>query len=219
MIYLSWAALCEGASDRAYFEVLIPRLMQDISDTHGLGKTDIPGPVMMLTSRSIQQFAKEACEAKDSFCLVFVHADTGGRNLEAAIEARSCAYCAAIKDLCAWPLVRCVVIMPRTETESWLLADPAAVTAALGFTGSPAAIGLPANAREAERLAQPKAALETAVRAVRGKNRRFNVQQLFSLIAQKQSIAALRHAPSFVDFETSLHEALADLRCVRALAI
>ena len=36
MTYLSWAAMFEGATDRTYFEVLIPRLMEAVTLT-GLG--------------------------------------------------------------------------------------------------------------------------------------------------------------------------------------
>ena len=157
MTYVSWAALYEGPSDRAYFDVLIPRVMEDLTLQHGIRNCTIPpNPAMLLGRGTVEQVAKEACAAKDAFQLVFIHVDTGGRNLESGLDNRSTAYCTAMNETCKWPSARCVVISPRHETEAWILCDPAGVASALGYTGNPIRIGLPASAVQAKASLTPR---------------------------------------------------------------
>jgi hypothetical protein len=215
MTYVRWAALYEGATDQAYFELLIPRVMEDMIMAHGIRYSTIPPAAAVRLQRgTVETVAQEARLAKDAFHLVFIHADTGGRAREADLEERSVRYCEAMHDLCDWPAVRCITISPRHETEAWILADPHAVTAALGYLGSPDSIGLPGDANQAERLGDPKAVLAEAMIQVRGRRRNPDVEQLFPAIAQRQSLAKLRPAKSFAAFEASLRAALADLGCV-----
>ena len=212
MTYLSWAALYEGASDEAYFEVLIPRVMEDIIAGRGKRHSTIPPtPAIRLKRDAVDVVAREASNARDAFHLMFIHADTGGRKVETALEARSGRCCEAMHAMCDWPPVRCITITPRHETEAWVLADPDAVTASLGYVGSPGSIGLPADANEAERLVDPKAVLAAAVNQVRRRRRPFSARQMFPAIAQRQSLAKLRAATSFATFEIDLLAALADL--------
>lgn len=215
MTYVSWAAFYEGATDQAYFELLVPRVMEDIIMRLGTRHSTIPpAPAVRLQRGAIESVAREACSARDAFLLVFVHADTGGRSLEAGLEGRSVRYCEAMNAVCDWPPVRCITISPRHETEAWILADPEAVTAALGYLGSPDSIGLPGDANEAERLGDPKAVLAAAVSKVRGRRRPFDAKQIFPAIAQRQSLDKLRKARSFTAFERSLRAGLADLGCI-----
>jgi Domain of unknown function (DUF4276) len=215
MTYVSWAALYEGATDQTYFEQLIPRVMEDIIMLHGTRHSTIPPtPAVRLQRRTVEKVAQEACAARDAFHLVFIHADTGGRNLEANLEERSFGYCEAMHTLCCWRPVRCITISPRHETEAWILADPTAVTAALGYLGPSHSIGLPGNADQAERLGDPKTVLAAAVRQVRGRRRPIDVKQIFPAIAQRQSLASLRQSQSFAAFEAGLLAALADLGCI-----
>jgi hypothetical protein len=215
MIYISWAAMYEGASDAAYFEVLLPRVMQEIIALHGESAATVPNTAAATFPRGpVDDVARSICEASEAFHLVFIHSDTGGRNLEAQLNSRSCAYCAAIQRECAWPASRCVVIAPRHETEAWVLADPSAVTDALGWRGSLDSIGLPANGSAAEGLGDPKLTLEQAVRHVRGR-RSGRPQHYYAAIAQRQELRELRGTASFRSFEDALYSALVDLGCVR----
>jgi hypothetical protein len=215
MIYLSWAVLYEGDTDAAYFDLLIPRLMDEIVMVHGTRHANIPtAPALRLRRQAVGNVAKEACQARHAFYLMFIHADTGGRNVEAGMEERSSAYCEAMHKLCELPPVRCITISPRHETEAWILADSEAVMSALGYNGSPDSIGLPVNAAQAERLSDPKAVLSRAVGQVRGRRRNFDVKQIFPAIAQRQSFTALREARSFTVFEANLLAALTDLGCI-----
>ncbi len=215
MTYVSWAALYEGGTDQAYFDLLIPRVMEDIVMLQGIRHSTIPpAPALVLRRRRVEEVAQEACNARDAFQLIFIHADTGGRNLEAGLGGRSIRFCEAMLALCRWPLARCVAILPRRETEAWVLADPQAVIGALGYLGSPHCLGLPTDGGEAEQLGDPKAVLAAAVRQIRGRRRPANVQQIFPAIAQRQSLANLRRAKSFIEFEDGLRVALAKLGCI-----
>jgi hypothetical protein len=216
MIYLSWAALYEGATDTSYLGVLLPRIMEAISLADGRQEIRVPPDAVYGTGlpREMQSFAEAACSLKDSVHIIFVHADTGGRALEANMGSRSCAYCDAIRDFCEWPPERCVVVAPRHEMEAWALADPAAVCDALGYAGHPADLDLPQDAVAAEGLADPKATLEAALAEVRGRRSRQPAHQILPAIARDQSIDALRRSPSFRDFEQDLRGAMASLGCI-----
>jgi Domain of unknown function (DUF4276) len=215
MTYVSWGVLYEGPTDQVYFDVLIPRLMEDIVLSSGIRTSTIPSaPAVVLTRGTIEQVVKEACEARDAFHLCFIHSDTGGRNLEGMLEHRSTAYCERMHALCNWPPVRCIVIAPRKETEAWILADGSAVTSALGYSDTPTSIGLPATAAQAERVADPKATLKQAMQRVRGRRRPVSESDLFPAIAQRQSFSELRRTRSFRQFEQKLILGMADLGCV-----
>lgn len=217
MTYPSWASLYEGSTDEAYFEIIIPRLMEDLVARTGTRNVHIPLTAAVRlgkNGRGVAQVAAEACAEQDAFYILFIHADTGGRALEAGVADRSVAFCEAAHALCDFPPDRCVVVTPRHETEAWILADPEAVGGALGFRGSPAELGLPANAPEAERLRDPKAVLKEAISQVRGRRSSQNVGQLIPAIAQRQSIAALQRSASFQAFEARFATALRSLGCI-----
>ncbi len=215
MTYVCWAVMFEGNSDRAYFEVLIPRVVELITAEHGVRSVTVPtSPAVFLKRGSAQDVAHEACRHKEAFYLVFVHADAGGRNLEKTVAMRSTDICDAMETECDWPRARCIPIVPRKEMEAWLLCDPAAVCESLGFRGKADDLGLPDGGKAAEHLEDPKATLTAAIRHVR-KNRFYDAKQLYGAIAQRQSRNQLRTSPSYVEFEDLLYEALVSLGCVR----
>ena len=110
-VYLAYALFCEGPSDFAYFEVLIPRLIDSIVSDFGVRPVDRPdAPTLRLgqPNRAVEVVAMEACRAKDAFHLAFIHADTGGRrNQEGALDGRSVAYCRKMHEICDFPQPRC----------------------------------------------------------------------------------------------------------------
>lgn len=214
MTYVAWAALYEGESDAAYYNVLIPRLMEDIV-LSGTKLPTIPSmPAIRLKRAGPEEAAKEVCATSDAFFLVFIHADTGGRALTENMTHRSTSYCEEMTKLCEWRMDRCIVIAPSHETEAWILADPLAVTSTLGYAGTAASLSLPANPAAAERLTDPKATLLEAVSQVRGRRRAIDLGQVFPAIAQRQSLAQLRRSKSFERFEQKVRVALYGLGCI-----
>jgi hypothetical protein len=215
--YVCWAALYEGNSDRAYFNVLIPRVIENLLLTEGVRNSSVTtSPTVELggKGRSIEAVAAEACEAKDAFHLVVIHADTGGRAQNENLAARSIQYCEAMSARCNWPEQRCVVMTPSHEMEAWALADPSAITSAFGYRGNAKDIGLPDNPKEAERLVNPKATLAFAVQKIRGRRSPDLMEQLLPAIALRQDIESLRKSRSFLEFEVKLRAGLASLGCL-----
>ena len=85
MRYVSWAALYEGSSDALYFDVLIPRMLRDMIACEGNTLADVPDNAVVRLghrSRQVETVAQEICHYREAFDLVFIHADTGGRDVE-----------------------------------------------------------------------------------------------------------------------------------------
>ena len=212
-MYLAYALFCEGSSDYSYFEILVPRVIESAVLKAGNVPVDVPErPSLRLgrRGRSVDDVAEEACDGREAFHLVFVHADTGGRGQQTRLEPRSTAYCERMHEICALRPERCVLLRPTSMTESWALADPEAVLDTLGYRGAPSELNLPPCAAQAEAHPDPKACLDSALRSVRGP-RRSRGETLLPAIAQRQSIDALRETSSFQRFELSLRAALQDL--------
>ncbi len=212
-MYLAYALFCEGASDYSYFEVLVPRVIESTVLKVGKTPVDVPErPSLRLgrKGRSVDVVAREACDGREAFHVVFVHADTGGRGQRAKLPERSTAYCRRMHEECELPRARCVLLRPASMMESWALADPAAVLDTLGYRGTPAELGLPTGAEQAEAHPDPKGCLDSALLAVRGP-RRSRGDSLLPAIAQRQSMDALRRSTSFQELERDLRTALGDL--------
>lgn len=217
MTYLSWAAMHEGPTDRAYVDVLIPNLLEDIVMRRGTRNVTVPAnPAVVLGNhgRAVDNVASEICSESEAFYLVFIHADTGGRGLQAGLAGRSEAYVQAAFDLCNFPMERCIIIAPKHETEAWMLADCDSVASALGYRGNVNDLGLPSNAAAAEKLVDPKAVLNQAIQQVRGRRARPNVHQFIAAIAQRQDLDRLRESESFRSFEAGLTNALTTMGCI-----
>ena len=214
-MYLAYGVFYEGSSDAQYFDVLIPRILEDLISKHAARTVDFPAtPTVRLGAggRTVERVAREMCAARESVDLVFVHADTGGRNVEAGIGTRSDAYCACARDACGFPSDCCICIRVRHETEAWALGDPQAVSDALGFSGE---LDIPSGAAAAEKLLDPKAVLRDAVRAARGRRfRQTDIASLLPIIAQKQDIDRLLASTSFSDFYEDTASALASLHAI-----
>ena len=210
-MYLAWAAFYEGNTDDNYFRVLLPRLLDDLARNHG-GKSpiviaDYPAFRAGLLSRNVEKVAEEICEGRESFDLLFVHADQGGRGLAATLSDRCDAFIEAAADLCGFQTERAIKMCPRHETEAWALADRQAICEVLGFNGNPIDLGLPSTPRQAEKLPDPKAALSTAIQRASGR-RKMNPGRLLPLIAQAQRLSELRRASSFAHFENQIVDAM-----------
>lgn len=218
MRYVSWAAFYEGPSDALYLDVLLPRIIRNLITREGTQLVEVPDvPAVKLGARgrSVEKVAKEACAFREAYDVIFIHADMGGRGLALGVGDRADAYCAALKALCNWPAERCITITPRHETEAWLLADGEAVAGALGYNGDPVEVGLPIDARAAERLNDPKQVLAIAIEKIAGRRRMQRVDSLFPAIAQRQQIELLRRSASFAAFEERLRACLRTIGCIR----
>lgn len=207
-MYLSWSAYYEGASDAQYFNVIIPRLLDEIIRNSGKRPCDVgeyPALELGIGNRSFDDVAAQICERKNEFHIIFVHADLGGRGQAANIAHRREQLIQKASEICGFDPRTAVMLSPEKEVEAWALADLPAVRRALGVnTISPDL--LPNTPTAAERLTDPKASLDAIVRSVT--SRRSSARNILVRIAQEQRIDELRRASSFQAFETSLRNAL-----------
>ena len=215
MTYISWAALYEGTSDQRYFDIILPRMMEDLIIRRGVRNTTVPqSPALVLQRGNSASVAAQICESRDSFHVIFIHADTGGRSLEEGIGPHGPDFCDSAAQLCNWPPQRCIVIAPRHEVEAWVLADGEAVCAALGYNGAPSGIGLPGTPAAAQSLVDPKAVVVAAIKKVRGRRKNFDSSQIFASVAQQQKLSLLRSLTQFRDFEAKTVLVLQSLGCL-----
>ena len=76
-MYLAYALFCEGSSDFAYFEVLIPRVIAALVAETGIRPVDTPAePAVRLGrgDRSVSAVAAEACHSRETFHIVVIQA-------------------------------------------------------------------------------------------------------------------------------------------------
>lgn len=209
MTYVSWAIFVEGSTDHDYLAGLIPRCIEDIvfrSRGAAAEVPDAPAVVFGIGSRDFNTAAEEICKAKEAFELLFVHSDTGGRALEAAIEARTTALIANAQARCGLRMDRCIVVAPKKETEAWCLADTNALRKNFGVPNAFAFPMLPGNPAGVENLQDPKLTMDEVIDSLPSKRKgKFP----FSGVAQCQEINNLMRAvPSFEAFYLSLASAL-----------
>lgn len=207
-MYLSWSAFYEGATDAHYFNVLIPRLLDDIVRTDCLKPCDIiefPAVQFGVRSRSFDKVSEEICARKNEFHIIFVHADMGGRGLAENLADRREHLIKLANDLCGFNPDFAVMLSPDRELEAWALSDETALRSALGVNSIPQHL-VPASPTAAEALVDPKATLDNIIRSVVRK--RPPSKQILVRIAQEQSLSELRKANSFKIFERSLRQAL-----------
>ena len=91
-MYLAWALFCEGITDRSYLEILIPRVLEDLLLRNGNRPVDVARQSAVpigQRNRTVDAVAAEACDAREAFHLLFVHAGTGGRALQQNLDGLS----------------------------------------------------------------------------------------------------------------------------------
>jgi hypothetical protein len=207
-VCLSWAAFYEGRSDSAYFNVLLPRVIEDALRIGGNRPYDVgvsPAVQFGVEERRFEIVSAEICARREEFHILFVHADSGGRAQAQAIENRREALVRLAEKLCNFDRGSAVMLSPRRELEAWALSDADAIASAFGVGVLPPDT-VPGAPEEAERLADPKAALREVGRRIG--RRRDDSKGVLVRIAQAQRLDQLRKTVSFREFEEDLLRAL-----------
>jgi hypothetical protein len=157
-----------------------------------------------LQERVRDALAKYPCE------LLFVH-----RDAEGASPKKRHAEVATAVGLLERP-IRYVAVIPVRMTEAWLLADERALRAAADNPRGSTDLGLP-PARSLERLADPKAILEQALRTAseaRGRHLsrfRRDINRRVQRVAELADPRLLRALPSFCKLEADVQGATSTL--------
>ncbi|TPW26461.1 hypothetical protein [Pararhizobium mangrovi] len=207
-MYLSWSAFYEGATDSQYFNVLIPKVLDDIVRVSGKKPCDVgefPSVEFGIDNRSFDNVAEQICARRNEFHIIFVHADLGGRGQAEDIKRRREQLIQKAHEICGFDARTAVMLSPEKELEAWALCDHAAVRTALGVRAIPENL-MPTTPLAAEKLLDPKASFEGIVKSVVRK--KHGTRQILVRIAQEQNIEELRRARSFKSFEDSLRSVL-----------
>jgi len=214
MIYLGWALFAEGPTDIRYFETLLPRVILNLvqqSDGAEAVVPDQPVEVFGVSVRDLDAAANNICSASEAFSLLFVHGDTGSRAQEQHLANRTCALCERVEASCRFRRDRCVIIAPRRETESWCLADKAAIRLACGLRADLDLPFIPDNASSVEAIDDPKAMINQ-IQEILSKGKRRRAPPIpYASLGQLQDLDRLRQLPSYRSFEGQLVRALQTL--------
>ena len=213
MNVLSWALYAEGETDLDYLGTLLPRIIQHIAFASPSGPAPVvpeqPAAIFGQGSRSFDRAAKEICDARDAFVLLFVHGDSGGRSQQETVDRRTIGLCQKAHDACDLRLDRCIPVAPRQATEAWCLADIGALRAAFQLRPDYQFPQLIATPRSVEQLNDPKTVARQIVEGTIRGRRRSPPRFPYTLVAQQQGLEVLRMVPSFEALYRAVSRALA----------
>lgn len=202
----------EGPTDHRFLPPLLERLTTNVLLAEGRYPVRIDPPVHLrpASERSREEGLVEAvAETEGAVDVLFLHADGNGdpdgtrdNVLAPLVDAVEGAFGDGA------PLF--VPVVPVREMEAWMIADPATLAQVVGSTLDAAGLGLPARARDVEGVADPKLALEEAVRRARSRTRRRRVQIPYEPIGERIALDRLRSVAAFARLEADLTERLSE---------
>jgi hypothetical protein len=214
MRWLGTALYAEGPTDVRFLQPLLQRAcaqmcltgcsepveVSDVLDLQPLPRTH--------GQPRAQRIAAVAREARVAWSILFIHADSDGdqgRAIQERIEPARALLQAE------WG-AQSVAVVPVRMTEAWVLADFQALKGAFGTTMSEHDLGLAdAEAHGPDRLTDPKATLEAAFRASRGRRRARSVAPYFGMIGETASFDELRKLDAYRRMEGELRLSLRTL--------
>jgi hypothetical protein len=199
----------EGDTDRRFLGPLIQRTFEDLLFTAS-GQIDCLPPVWLGEAKS-KDIAKAALEAgKDKLMLYCAHVDEDGKGHQRTVELQL----KPALDLLEvgggnYPPV--IPIMPKEETESWLLADTDTLRGTLNTQLTASQLGLQGNP---ESYTDPKQKLIDVIRIVNAEPARYiKVEKgtLYAPMGADCSLAELRKLASFSRFEAAARAGLVEI--------
>lgn len=219
MRYLGLALYAEGPTDERFLGPLLLRLSVDICHRASRHRIEINDELLILThSGKLGRASREdrivdaARQAQGSWSILFVHADADGDAVRARRERTQPALDRLRQEFDARG--QGVAVIPVRETEAWALCDGDALRSCFGSTLDDRALGLPANAKAVERLADPKRCLDDVYAASRAGVRRRphrSVHEMYGALGEQVALDRLRGLHAFAALETELTQVLAAL--------
>lgn len=218
MIYIGLALYSEGRTDDYFLQPLLQRLCEDLcqgaTQLVDIGSVVRLDDVSHVKDRHVR-VVEAARQHRGAWQVLFVHTDGAG-DPDAARRERTEPALNALEQ--AFPGEGFgVPVVPVRETEAWALCDGEALRQVMGTTLTDRDMGLPDSPGDAEKVQNPKAALEVAFLATNPtqKRRRSGVSPLLNAVGETVSLARLRQVPSFVALEEDLRRVLQRLRVLR----
>ncbi|HHA2765405.1 TPA: hypothetical protein ACOEQU_003802 [Stenotrophomonas maltophilia] len=211
MNYLGLALYAEGSTDYYFLQPLLRRLSEDVMALRGRAPAEVSDvlgvdhPESAREERRDERIRAAAAASHGSWNIFFIHADGSGDAERAKREQ-------ADPGILALQPEHGVAVIPVKETEAWAMADGEALRKAFGCTLSDVELGVPPQAADVQKIADPKKSLEEALGSARGGARRKRaISQYLGTIGETVSMERLRQVPSFAATEQELVIALQKL--------
>ena len=199
----------EGDTDRRFFTPIVQRTFTDLL-TSGPGQVDCLDPFWVGVAKGAD-IAEAALRSGREYHLLFCcHADQD-RNGYAQTETNQLLAARTIlaNQTEAYPPL--IPILPKEETESWMLCDGDALRRVTFSTQSNADLGLHGNP---ERYADPKAKLREVLEVINAEPRRYydvELGPLYEELGTEVSLEQLRGLGSFRRFEAAARAGLVEV--------
>ncbi|MET8256950.1 DUF4276 family protein [Micromonospora sp. NPDC005205] len=204
MRYLTSALVSEGVTDDQFLPRLLARALTEICLTEFEDAVEV-ADIQPLRDRkgpcSIADVIGLVEQNPASFSLIFFHHDQGANAERTAAE-----WLRPLREAWGERAEQLVAVVPVRETEAWLLADGDALRSALGVRWTDAEMGLPAQPRLVERVADPKSALNSVMGRV-SRSTTDHYGQLGELV----SLARLQGVPAYQQWWSDTCDALVRL--------
>lgn len=220
MRYLELALFAEGPTDDRFLSLVLRRTTEDLCRKCASSSVEV-GEVLLLRSPNknldlANKILEAARKAEGAYNILFIHTDGAG-DPDSAYAQRVKPAKERIATELARQDKRTVGVVPVREMEAWTLVDGDALRGAFGTELDDSALGIPENAREVERILDPKQALNDAYNRVLGNSRRRKgkVEQFFDAIGERVQLDRLRQVSAFQRLEQDLSNALGELGYLR----
>ncbi|WP_242901322.1 DUF4276 family protein [Actinomadura terrae] len=188
--------LAENTADERFLGAVVFRQLRALTEKGARHVVDVARTEVgeCWTIKDADRVGEAVLALAEDCHLICVHNDHNERakikTVQALLESRGL----------ATPVIP---LVPRRETEAWLLADPAAWA---GLSGSDPS-HLPKHPRDVEKLRDPKPVLD----AVRPRGGRRSSADYFDYIGQNVSLDALAQIPAYAAWVAETEEALKGL--------
>lgn len=219
---LGLALYAEGPTDYYFLRPLLLRVCEDICLREARTNVDVSEvlaldhPPALDDARREDRITEAARLALGAWNVLFIHAD-GASNparmlreqVDPALQKLGARFGRATAG---------VPVVPVRETEAWAIVDGDALRKVFDTRLSDTEMGLPASAREIERVPDPKEVLENACKLATQPGRRrkpASASPYLNALGEQISLERLRGLEAFQRFESDLRDALARLNVLR----
>lgn len=197
--------IAEGTTDIRFLKNVISKSVQDLSWYCDSQIEIFPIQEIKASGSSFVEKMLDASRNAKGFSALCIHTDADSRAINDVIKNKFSDLFSALRDMPEDQYCKFIIpTIPVQMIESWMLADKELLKQLINAANSSdAELGLE---RPPESYADPKAAIETAIRkalSTKPKKRRNQIviADLYELLGNRLSIDKLRSIPSFRQFE------------------
>lgn len=208
----------EGSTDERFLGQIIERTFE-----YELMKSDLDiemyAPIHLdEKSDSFSEKIEKIAATYNYFHVICVHCDADAPSIDRIVKRK---IVPAFNEVQKNPNAcrNLVAIIPVQMTEAWILADIDLLINEINSVKSCDELGLPCKARLVEKIADPKARIENALRIDRQKLTRrrtkLRIADIYTPLGQKIPIEALNELPSFRTFKENVTQSMINLKYLK----